>query len=142
MLSAEAFAARTLWLEPDLSGIPGATDFAHGMVSLTWGGKRDYATWFSAEPSAILGIQLIPVSPIGYAYLGENPERVDQNVAEAGGASAFTGALGDYVLAYAALGTGDAAAEASEALAALPDSAIDPGNARSLLLAWLAALPG
>ena len=42
----------------------------------------------------------------------------------------------------AALGTGDAAAEASEALAALPDSAIDPGNARSLLLAWLAALPG
>ena len=142
MLSAEAFAARTLWLEPDLSGIPGAADFAHGMVSLTWGGKRDYATWFSAEPSAILGIQLIPVSPIGYAYLGENPGRVDLNVAEAGGAEAFDGPLGDYVLAYAALGTGDAAAEAAEALAALPDSAIDAGNARSLLLAWLAAIPG
>jgi hypothetical protein len=141
MLSAEAYAARTLWLEPDLSGIPGADAFAHQMVSLTWGGKRDYATWFSAEPSAILGIQLIPVSPIGYAYLGENPERVRRNTAEAGGPDAFTGALGDYVLAYSALGGADAARTASDALARLPDSAIDPGNARSLLLAWLAALP-
>lgn len=141
MLSAEAYAARTLWLEPDLAGIPGADGFAHGMFSLTWGGKRDYATWFSAEPSAILGIQLIPVSPIGYSYLGADPDHVRQNTAEAGGADAFTGALGDYVLAYSALGGADAARTAADALAALPDSAIDPGNARSLLLAWLAALP-
>lgn len=146
MLSAEARAARTLWLEPDLSGIPNHETFTHDMLSLMWGGKRDYATWFSAEPSAILGIQLIPVSPIGYAYLGENPERVRANVAEAIGADAgapdaFTSPLGDYVLAYSALGGADAARAASEALGALPDSAIDAGNARSLLLAWIAALP-
>ncbi|WP_100811553.1 MULTISPECIES: glycosyl hydrolase [unclassified Microbacterium] len=142
MLSAEAYAARTLWLEPDLADIPNRDAFSHGMLSLMWGGKRDYATWFSAEPSAILGIQLIPVSPIGYAYLAENPESVRRNVAEAGGADAFTRALGDYVLAYAALGGADAASGAAEALDSLPDSAIDAGNARSLLLAWLAALPG
>ncbi len=141
MLSAEAYAARTLWLEPDVSGIPGADAFAHEMFSLAWGGKRDYATWFSAEPSAILGIQLIPVSPIGYAYLGDDPETVRRNVAEAGGADAFTGALGDYVLAYAALGGADAADDAADALDSLPEAAIDAGNARSLLLAWLAALP-
>lgn len=147
MLSAEAYAARTLWLEPDLSDIPNGGAFAHSMLSLTWGGKRDYATWFSADPSAILGIQLIPVSPIGYAYLGENPERVRANVAEAigpdaGAPDAFTGPLSDYVLAYSALGGADAAQAARDALDALPDSAIDPGNARSLLLAWIAALPG
>ena len=146
MLSSEAYAARTLWLEPDLTDVPNHEAFAHDMLSLMWGGKRDYATWFSADPSAILGIQLIPVSPIGYAYLGENPERVRANVAEAigtdaGAPDAFTGPLGDYVLAYSALGGADAARAARDALGALPDSAIDPGNARSLVLAWIAALP-
>ena len=141
MLSAEAHAARTLWLEPDLSTVPGGDAYAHGIVSLAWGGKRDYATWFSAEPSAILGIQLIPVSPIGYAALGGEPEHVRRNVAEAGGSASFDRALGDYVLAYSALGGTDAARAAADALDALPDAAIDPGNARSLMLAWLAGLP-
>ena len=30
---------------------------------LNWGGKRDYATWFSPEPAAMLGILCIPMSP-------------------------------------------------------------------------------
>ena len=37
MLAAEADAARTLWLEPDLDFADG---YAHDIVSLTWGGKR------------------------------------------------------------------------------------------------------
>ena len=64
--SAEADAARRLWLEPDLSGFP---EYDHDIVALEWGGKRDYATWFSAEPSAMLGIQLIPMAPIAAHYL-------------------------------------------------------------------------
>ena len=65
------------------------TGYEHGIVSLTWGGKRDYATWFSAEPSAILGIQILPVGPISLDYLAGSPERVAANVAEAGGDAAF-----------------------------------------------------
>jgi endo-1,3(4)-beta-glucanase len=141
MLSAEAASARSLWLEPDLTGIPGSAAFAHEMISLTWAGKRDHATWFSAEPSAILGIQLIPVAPIGLQYLGEDPERVARNVAAAGGSSAFDGPLGDYVLAYSALAGDEALAGAAAALETLPDASIDPGNARSLMLAWIAAVP-
>ena len=50
--------------------------YDHGIVSLTWGGKRDYATWFSPEPSAILGIQILPVGPISLDYLAGSPDRV------------------------------------------------------------------
>jgi endoglucanase Acf2 len=136
MLSAEADAARALWLEPD--DLPAGYD--HGIVSLTWGGKRDYATWFSAAPSAILGIQVLPVGPVSLEYLAGSPERVDANVAEAGGATAYSQPLGDYVLMYSALG-GDGALEAAEqAAASMSDDELDDGSSRSALLAWLAAV--
>ena len=61
LASTEALTARTYWTAPDLEEFEG---FEHTMVSLNWGGKRDYATWFSPEPSAILGIQLIPMGPV------------------------------------------------------------------------------
>ncbi|BDV31129.1 hypothetical protein Microterr_17890 [Microbacterium terricola] len=136
MLSAEAEAARTLWLEPkDL-----ADGYEHGIVSLSWGGKRDYATWFSAEPSAILGIQLLPMGPLAQEYLAGDPDRIARNVAEAGGAASFRGPLGDYVLMYSALAGADALAVAQAALADLPDDAIDDGNSRSAMQAWVAAV--
>jgi hypothetical protein len=138
MLSAEAAAARSLWLEPDLDDIPAGFD--HGIVSLTWGGKRDYATWFSPEPSAILGIQLLPVGPLSLEYLAGSPERVDANVEEAGGPDAYRELLGDYVLMYSALG-GDGALDAAEQAASeLEDEDLDDGNSRSGILAWLAAV--
>jgi endoglucanase Acf2 len=138
MLSAEASAARSLWLEPELDDLPPGYD--HSVVSLSWGGKRDYATWFSPEPSAILGIQLLPVGPVSLGYLAGTPSRVAENVADAGGEAAFPGPLGDYVLMYSALGGDTAAAAAEHAAAALPDDAIDDGNSRSAILAWLAAV--
>jgi endo-1,3(4)-beta-glucanase len=136
MLSAEASAARSLWLEPE--DLPAGYD--HEIVSLAWGGKRDYATWFSAEPSAILGIQVLPVGPVSLEYLAASPEHVDANVAEAGGESAYSQLLGDYVLMYSALG-GDAALDAAEEAASrLSDADLDDGNSRSAMLAWFAAV--
>ena len=58
MLSLEARSSATDWLEPDVSGFAG---YGHRIVVLNWGGKRDYATWFSAEPAAKLGILLLPM---------------------------------------------------------------------------------
>ena len=61
------------WVEPSTSSrVPG---FAHSFVSLNWGGKRDSATWFAADPAAKLGIQLIPMRPVS-AYLAGDPGRI------------------------------------------------------------------
>jgi len=36
--------------------------YIHSSVGIVWEGKYDYATWFSADPNAILGIQVFPVT--------------------------------------------------------------------------------
>ncbi|HEU4515575.1 MAG TPA: glycosyl hydrolase [Nocardioidaceae bacterium] len=127
-LSLEAASAKSYWLEPE--NLP--EEYQHGFASLNWGGKRDWATWFSPEPSAILGIQLIPMPPV-FEEVGATPERVRANVEEAT-ADGFDVEFGDYLTMYLAM------ADPERALAAgreLPDSAIDDGNTRSYLLAWL-----
>lgn len=48
------------------------------MASLVWGGKTDYATWFSALPEAMHGIILLPIQS-GSLYLGQYPEYARKN---------------------------------------------------------------
>lgn len=48
------------------------------MASLIWGGKTDYATWFSAAPEAMHGIILLPIQS-GSLYLSHFPENVKKN---------------------------------------------------------------
>lgn len=139
MLSSEASSALAYWLDPDLSG-PAADGYDHAIVSLTWGGKRDYGTWFSAEPSAIAGIQLIPLAPTSVSYLTSSAaggaEQIARVVDEAA-ASGFDAPLGDYVLMYSALQGPDQAAEALSTLADLPESGIDDGNSRAYAMAYV-----
>jgi len=137
MLAAEADAARRLWLDPDLSAFP---EYEHDIVAIEWGGKRDYATWFSAEPPAMLGIQLIPMAPFAGAYL----RLVDSDTARASLAEAAPAGygvmFGDYLLMYAAASGTVSSAEAWDTAVALPATSIDDGNSRTYMLAWLAAL--
>ena len=79
LMSSEAAAARAYWTGFD-SDQPVYDGFAHGVVGIGWGGKRDHATWFSAEPTAVLGIQVIPMSSSS-AHLAVDPDRVTANVA-------------------------------------------------------------
>lgn len=139
LASTEAAAGRAYWTAPDLSAFPG---FAHQVTSIVWGGKRDYATWFSAAPSAKLGIELIPMNPAsGWLAAGVSPARVTAAVDEAA-PSGYGVPFGDYLLAYRALaGPHEAAAAWTQALA-LPGSAIDNGDSRAYLLAWIAAHGG
>ncbi|GAA4144487.1 glycosyl hydrolase [Leifsonia shinshuensis] len=134
MLSAEVAAARALWTDADTSAFAG---YAHSIVSLNWGGKRDYATWFSADPNAILGIQLIPMGPVS-GYLKASGSRIGQNLAEAA-PSGYGVPFGDYLLMYRALQGPAGLAAARAAAGSLPDSAIDDADSRTYLLAWLAA---
>ena len=63
LLGSEAHAATTYWTNFDTTD-PVYDGFEHGVMGINWGGKRDYATWFSAEPSAILGHPADPDEPV------------------------------------------------------------------------------
>ena len=49
------------------------------MASLVWGGKTDYATWFSGQAEAMHGIILLPIQS-GSLYLGQFPDYAKTNV--------------------------------------------------------------
>jgi len=134
MLSAEAQSATTYWTDVDLAQ-PAYRGFDHQVVSLNWGGKRDYGTWFSAEPAAILGIQLIPMSPAA-GYLAGDPRHIEAAVAEATGGR-FGQKFGDYLLMYSALAGEEQRRAALEQARTLDARWVDDGDSRSYLLAWL-----
>ena len=136
MLASEAASARSYWTNFDTSD-PVYEHYAHSVVALNWGGKRDYSTWFSAEANAKLGIQLIPMSPAS-GYLGGDAKRIAQSVNEAT-AGNYGKQFGDYLLMYAALGGGDQANAALATARNLPQKFIDDGNSRSYLIAWIMA---
>lgn len=48
------------------------SSYNHAIASIVWGGKVDFATWFSAEPNMIYGIQILPLTPASL-YLGTMP---------------------------------------------------------------------
>ena len=137
MLSAEADASGHYWTNPDLSG-PEFAGFGHQIVALNWGGKRDYATWFSPEPAAMLGILLLPMTPTS-TYLGGDPERIRANVAEAVGTN-FDQKFGDYIAMYSALAGREDRDRALATAEKLSDETIDDGMSRTYLLAWLHSL--
>jgi endo-1,3(4)-beta-glucanase len=139
MLSSEAQSGLAYWTNFDKSD-PVYKGFGHEITSLNWGGKRDYATWFSPEPAAMLGILVIPMSPAS-TYLGGDAERIKANVAEATGGK-FDQKFGDYLLMYSAL-AGDAERQtALEKARTLDAKWIDDGNSRAYMLAWLMTAKG
>jgi hypothetical protein len=73
--------------------------YAHRLGSLVWGGKVDFGTWFSANPNAVYGIQLLPITPAS-AYLGQLPAIGDyiSDLEAAGGR--LDGYWGDLLLAW------------------------------------------
>lgn len=114
-------------------------EFPQTTLALIWGGKADHATWFSARPEAIYGINWLPFHG-GSLYLGLYPEYVQRNyqslVARKGGAAWDQWA--DLIWMYRAL---------ADAPAALADfqagrSSLQPEAGQSLAHTrhWLAAL--
>ncbi|WP_084101501.1 glycosyl hydrolase [Demequina sp. NBRC 110051] len=138
LLSAEADAALTRWVRPDLSGFP---DYAHQFVSLEWGGKREHATWFSPAEAAKLGIELIPMAPVQQhlAATGDADAQIIRDTVEGAQADAGEAGFGDYLLMYSALAGPEDAAAAWEEAVALSTEAIDGGNSRAAMLAFIAA---
>lgn len=59
----EREAAQIYWLgqKPELFAFP--EGYKQPIASLVWGGKYDFSTWFSGQPTHIYGIQFLPMSP-------------------------------------------------------------------------------
>lgn len=130
LLSNEVSTAQIYWL---LNENTPATSYEHSVVSLNWGSKRDYATWFSPEPSAILGIQLIPMSPTMLNYLSHVDDlKIKKQVDEVSRANP-NGPLSDYVKMYAHVAGSRMNADE---IASLKDELIDGGNSKSYMMAW------
>lgn len=133
MLSNESTAASSYWLNIDASQAPFNKKYTHSLISLNWGGKRDYSTFFSPAANAKLGILLIPMNPTMRNVLNYGASVIKKHVAEATGGNNNV-QFGDYILMY---DTGlDSTAKLSAAKA-LPTEYIDGANSRSYLYAWI-----
>ena len=130
LLANEAAAAKAYWLDPDLSAFP---QFRHSSASLVWGGKRDSATWFSADPAAKLAIQLIPMSPAS-GYLRTTRARMRTDLTEA--RAAHSGLFADYLLMYGVLAGGSRSA-ALRTLEGLPSTQVDGADSKAYAAAWI-----
>ncbi len=70
-MTLEQESAATYWLgqRPEKYTFP--QGYEYPIASIVWGGKVDFATWFSPNPSHVFGIQFLPIFP-GLSYL-QNP---------------------------------------------------------------------
>lgn len=95
------------WFDVRNQNFPAA--FGHNTVGMVWGDGGSYATWFSAEPEMIQGINMLPVTG-GHFYMGDNPGYVTTNynelVTNNGGPPTV---WQDIIWEFQALGNGDAA---------------------------------
>ncbi len=70
LYTTEVNAVNQYWFNID--GTNFKSGYNHNYASMIWGGKTTYETWFSADPQAIRGINVLPVTGAS-TYLGYNP---------------------------------------------------------------------
>jgi len=77
LYTTEASAINAYWF--DVEGRFFHKGYTQSCAALIWGGKTDYATWFSGEPEHIHGIVMLPIQS-GSLYLGGYPKYVQRNL--------------------------------------------------------------
>ncbi len=111
---------------------PQYPDYKHNLLSLLWGGKAEFSTWFSSEPEAKLGIELLPVTA-GSEYLAQiNPNIISRHLAE----TSFPEhkLFFDQLLMYQAVSN---PRRALRLFSEVTTKDIDGSNSRSFLYAWI-----
>jgi len=77
LYTTELHAIQAYWFDIHRRVFP--ETYAQTCAALIWGGKFDYATWFSGEPEHVHGIILLPIQS-GSLYLGLYPDAVRRNL--------------------------------------------------------------
>ncbi|MDB5167670.1 MAG: Endo,3(4)-beta-glucanase [Candidatus Saccharibacteria bacterium] len=135
MLSGESATASAAWRTTDTDASY-LKSYTSPLSSLNFGGKRTYSTFFSDEPNAKLGIQLLPMSPMMTSFKTDKAA-IARNVSSSIKNDNYNVALGDYILMYLALSDPQ---KASSELTKQQDAFIDDGNSRTYLNAWVYSL--
>ncbi|GAB3450607.1 glycosyl hydrolase [Actinophytocola sediminis] len=109
--------------------------FEHSTVGMVWGDGGAYATWFTADPEKIHGINMLPITG-GSLYLGHDPDYVDRNVAEIvrNSGSAVPRSWADIIWSFQALSDADAALAAFRANSGYT---VEEGESRAHTFHWL-----
>ena len=77
LYTTEMHAINAYWFDVEGRFFP--RGYTQSCAALIWGGKADYATWFSGEPEHIHGIIILPIQS-GSLYLGLYPKYVQRNL--------------------------------------------------------------
>jgi len=78
LYTTELHAINAYWFDVEQTFFP--KGYGQSRAALIWGGKLDYATWFSGEPEHVHGIILLPIQS-GSLYLGLYPDYVRRHLA-------------------------------------------------------------
>ncbi|MDB5187114.1 MAG: Endo,3(4)-beta-glucanase [Candidatus Saccharibacteria bacterium] len=132
MLANESSTARNVWRSPPIE-IPGRSKYTSPITSLNFGGKLTYATFFSDEPNAKLGIQLISMNPF-MTELSRDSEKISEVVDKSIANNNFNVPLGDYILMYLSLQEPERALDNA---VKQQDEYIDDGSSRTYLNAFI-----
>lgn len=125
MLSQEYHTAQLYWLMQQEDTPRYLSKYNSPLASIIWGGKREYSTFFSDAPNAKLAIQLLPLSPT----MKRNNSPLSHDLLQG---TSTTQTYGDTIF----MATPNTTLE--EAIR-LPDTAIDDGNSRTYLYAYILA---
>lgn len=79
LYTTEVESAKLYWFDPDRTTFPEA--FGHTTLGILWGNGGAYATWWTANPEEIHGINWLPIHG-GSAYLGFSTAYTERNLNE------------------------------------------------------------
>ncbi len=137
LFTTEMNAIQEYWFDVHGGNFP--TNYPASVVTMVWGGKGANATWFSADPQSIHGINFLPLHG-GSLYLGLYPQYAQKNygalVKESGG-DQFRN-WPDVFWMYRALTDANDAVRLFEV--ADPKQKIEDGNTRANVAHWIYSL--
>ncbi|WP_407705894.1 glycosyl hydrolase [Streptomyces yaizuensis] len=79
LLTTESDAITQYWFDADQQVFPAS--FGHDTVGMVWGSGGAYATWWTANPEEIHGINVLPVTG-GSLHLAREKAAIERNIAE------------------------------------------------------------
>jgi endoglucanase Acf2 len=137
LFTTEMNAIQEYWFDVHGENFP--TNYPASVVTMVWGGKGANATWFSANPQAVHGINFLPMHG-GSLYLGLYPQYAEKNyralVSESGGDQFRE--WPDVMWMYRALSDANDATRLLESANA--SQKFEDGNTRANTAHWIYAL--